>query len=209
MSEKSKRGGPRPNAGRKSKAQKAAEAEAAAQAKAAEPPPKLGRPTDFTPELAEAICEAIANTPRGLDFICETTKGFPSARTVHRWLAADDAFRQNYALARDRQADLLFDECLEIADDRSGDTKIVGRDGEEREVMDAEFAQRSRIRIDTRKWMAGKLAPKKYGERASVEVSGKDGKPIEITDPTPLSDRELAQRVAHILQLGLSAKSAA
>lgn len=189
-SKQSKRGGSRPNSGRKSRAEKAAAALAAQQAA---PPSKAGRPTDFTTETAEAICEAIASTPRGLDFICETTAAFPSARTVHRWLAAHEPFRQSYALARERQADLIFDECLEIADDSSGDVKIVGRDGEEREVMDAEFAQRSKLRIETRKWMAGKLAPKKYGEKASLELSGKDGAPlipvinvsIGATEPSP------------------------
>jgi len=96
----------------------------------------------------------------------------PEARTVHRWLVTDDAFRQQYARAREIQADTLFDECLDIADDSTGDRKVVGRDGEEREVMDSEFAQRSRIRIDTRKWMAGKLRPKVYGDKIDVEHSG-------------------------------------
>lgn len=165
------RGGARANAGRKAK-EKPLEAPLAIVAPA---PNKTGRPTAFSPELAEAVCDAVSTTPRGLDFICETNKAFPSARTVHRWLAANESFRQSYVLARERQADLLFDECLEIADDRSGDTKIVGRDGEEREVMDAEFVARSKIRIDTRMRMAGKLAPKKYGDKIQVGGEGEGG----------------------------------
>jgi hypothetical protein len=183
------RGGARANAGRKPK-EKPPEAPSAI---VAPEPQKTGRPTAFTPELAEAVCDAVSTTPRGLDFICETNKAFPSARTVHRWLAAHESFRQSYVLARERQADLLFDECLEIADDSSGDTKIIGRDGEEREVMDAEFVARSKIRIDTRMRMAGKLAPKKYGEKTALELSGKDGAPlvpvinvtIGSTEPSP------------------------
>lgn len=132
----------------------------------------MGRPSDYTTELGEAICEAIATTPRGLDFICEQRADFPSAATVMRWLSQHEAFCESYLRARERQADLIFDECLEIADDSSGDTKLVGRDGEEREVLDSEWVARSKLRIDTRLRMAGKLAPKKYGERITQEHEG-------------------------------------
>lgn len=136
----------------------------------------MGRPSEFSQEIADEICDAIGNTPRGLDFICEGNEAFPSARTVHRWLDANEEFRQSYVRARERQADLVFDECLEIADDASGDRKLVGRDGEEREVCDTEFVQRAKLRIETRMRVAGKLAPKKYGERQTVEHTDPDGK---------------------------------
>lgn len=135
-------------------------------------PVKQGRPSDFTLDLAEEICEALASTPRGLDWICARNEGFPSARTVNRWLAVHEEFRQNYAHARERQADLLFDECLEIADDTSSDTKMVGREGAETEACDSEWISRSKLRVDTRKWMAGKLAPKKYGDKVDVNHTG-------------------------------------
>jgi hypothetical protein len=84
-----------------------------------------GRPSDYTDEIAEEICELIATTPRGLDYICEQHEALPSARTVARWLAAHEQFRQSYVRARERQADLIFDQCLEIADDGTNDTKLV------------------------------------------------------------------------------------
>lgn len=129
-----------------------------------------GRPSDFTQDIADELCERIATTPRGLDFICQADDAFPSARTVHRWLAANETFRQSYLRARERQADTIFDECLEIADDKSQDLKVVGRDDDEREVCNTEFVQRAKLRIDTRLRMAGKLAPKKYGDR--LELGG-------------------------------------
>lgn len=132
----------------------------------------MGRPSDFTQEIADAICERIATTPRGLDWICAQDDELPSARTVHRWLDQHDAFRQSYVRARERQADLLFDECLEIADDVSHDTKLVGREGEEREVADTEWISRSKLRVETRMRMAGKLAPKKYGDRLDLNHGG-------------------------------------
>lgn len=132
----------------------------------------MARPTDFNQEIADEICERIATTPRGLDFICESDDSFPSARTVARWLAKDDAFCQSYLRSRERQADLLFDQCLEIADDSSGDVKLVGAEGEEREVVNSEFVARAKLRVDTRMRMAGKLKPKKYGDKVEVEHSG-------------------------------------
>lgn len=90
----------------------------------------------------------------------------PNKSTVFRWLAADEAFRDQYARAREAQADALFDDILDIADDGTNDymTK-TNADGSEYEALNAEHIQRSRLRVDARKWMAGKLLPKKYGEK--------------------------------------------
>ncbi len=63
------------------------------------------------------------------------------------------------------QADALFDEALEIADDASGDW-TVDKDG--KKGVDHENIQRSRLRVDTRKWAAGKMAPKKYGDKLDL-----------------------------------------
>lgn len=135
----------------------------------AKPAKKIGRPSDFNQAVADELCERIATTPRGLDFICASDETLPSARTVHRWLDVNDGFRQSYLRARERQADLIFDECLEIADDVSSDTKIVKRaDGSEFEQCDAEWISRSKLRVDTRLRMAGKLSPKKYGDKQLI-----------------------------------------
>jgi hypothetical protein len=85
-------------------------------------------------------------------------------------LAAYEDFRDQYARAREEQADFLFEQCLAIADDDSGDVTIV-TDGKGNAVerVDHENIQRSRLRVDTRKWMAAKLAPEKYGDRVMHE----------------------------------------
>jgi len=81
--------------------------------------------------------------------------------------------------AREEQADRLFEECLAIADDTTGDVVMVGKGGQV-ERVDHGNIQRSRLRVDTRKWMAGKLAPKKYGDRVTHEQQqlDADGKPM-------------------------------
>jgi hypothetical protein len=71
------------------------------------------------------------------------------------------------------QADALFDEALEIADDASGDW-TADKDG--KKTLDHEHVQLSRLRVDTRKWAAGKLAPKRYGDK--MQHVGEGGGPI-------------------------------
>ena len=78
-------------------------------------------------------------------------------------------FRDQYARAREEQADKLFREIIEIADDKSGDC-ITTSDG--KRIVDHENIQRSRLRVDARKWAAARLAPRKYGDRVEHDVKG-------------------------------------
>lgn len=94
---------------------------------------------------------------------------FPSSETVHAWLVKSEEFRKSYLRAREAQADLLFDECLEIADHTNDDTIILSSGTE---IPNKEWILRSKLRVDTRMRMVGKLSPKKYGEKMEHEVSG-------------------------------------
>ena len=126
---------------------------------------KTGRPSLYTEALAAEICRRLAEGET-LRSVCRD-KAMPDKATILRWLAdkkkAD--FREQYVYAREMQADALFDEALEIADDASGDWS-TDKDG--KKVLDHENIQRSRLRVDTRKWAAGKMAPKKYGDKLDL-----------------------------------------
>ena len=118
------------------------------------------RPTQYTAELGQLICDKIAESNVGLVKLCLDNDAFPHHTTIFRWLADADKkdFLQNYLRARDAQADLLSDEIIEIAD-----TSGIEKDG-------PTHVARARLRIDARKWKAAKLAPKKYaGEEESEE----------------------------------------
>jgi len=138
----------------------------------------MGRPSDFTPEIAGRICEELIEG-KSLREICKA-EDMPSASTVCRWLGQHEAFREQYARAREAQADTLFDEILEIADDGTNDYVIRKGEGEDVERVDHDHIARSRLRVDARKWMASKLQPKKYGDKVQQELSGPDGGPIPI-----------------------------
>lgn len=140
-----------------------------------------GRPTDYNEEIANKICDLISDG-QSLRKICER-QDMPAKGTVLRWVSVHKEFQDQYAYARELQADVLFDETLDIADqyDPENDTE------------NPDHIQRARLRIDTRKWIAGKLRPKKYGEKVINEHSGPDGKPIQTQNVTDLSDDELAR----------------
>jgi len=120
----------------------------------------MGRPSIFTQEIADAICDKLADG-ESLRKIC-LADDMPGKATVFRWLAADKTFQDQYARAREAQADTLADEILDIADDGSND--FMGDD----EKYNGDAVQRSRLRVDARKWLAGKLRPKVYGDKTLI-----------------------------------------
>lgn len=153
-----------------------------------------GRPSSYTQEIADLICERIANG-ESLRTIC-ADEAMPAKSTVFKWLAERSEFSDQYARAREAQADALFDEIIDIADDGTNDwMEKHSADGEAigwRE--NGEALRRSVLRVDARKWMAGKLRPKVYGDRTQMEHTGANGGPIEHTvSAKDLSDDELAR----------------
>lgn len=138
---------------------------------------KTGRPSSFTPEIADEICERLMGG-ESLRAICEPDR-MPNRSTVFRWLGQAELkdpepcyveFSTQYARAREEQADAIFDECLQIADEGTNDYMASQDDeGGVAYKLNGEHIQRSKLRIDTRKWMAGKLRPKRYGDKLEVE----------------------------------------
>lgn len=157
-----------------------------------------GRPSSYTQEMANTICEQIAEG-QSLRSICQA-EDMPAKSTVFKWLTQNKDFADQYARARETQADAIFDEILSIADEKS--VELIYGEGEEQEVvevrLDSTAIQRNRLRVDARKWMAGKLRPKVYGEKQAVEHSGPDGGPIELTHSVSAETRGLLEGLSSI-----------
>lgn len=134
--------------------------------------------TTFTEEIGDALCERIA-LGESVRSICDD-EAMPSMSTVFKWLRDNEAFSQQYARAREVQADALFDDIIDIADDGRNDwMEKRNADGENIGWQEnGEALRRSQLRIDARKWMAGKLRPKKYGEK--LALTDGDGGPLKI-----------------------------
>ncbi len=112
----------------------------------------------YTPEQAQAICEELASG-KSLRQIC-SEDGFPTVQCVMKWLAQQPAFVEQYARAREQQTETWANEINDIAD-----------------AATPEDFQVAKLRVDTRKWLLSKLAPKKYGDR--LDVTGAVGLNIE------------------------------
>lgn len=142
---------------------------------------KRGRPSDFTQKVADLICERISNG-ESLRQICRDEE-MPGKSTVMKWLAANAEFVDQYARAREVQADHFADEILEISDDGSNDwMKRAVDHGEVIEVPDHEHISRSKLRVDSRKWLMAKMAPKKYGDKVTTVMTGPNDGPIQTED---------------------------
>lgn len=129
----------------------------------------------YTPELAAEICKRLA-AGESLLGICEDPL-MPSRETVYQWVIKDrQGFADSYARARDAGLDRMADEVLNIADDGSNDWMLRNDPNNPGYQANGEHQQRSRLRVDTRKWYLSKLAPKRYGDK--LELSGPDGQPI-------------------------------
>lgn len=131
----------------------------------------LGRPCEFTQEMADHICELTATTGCGLMRLTKLYPELPDKQTINRWRYRFPSFSSQYAKAKLIQADRLAEECLEIADDSSEDS-IVNDEG--KVVCNVEYINRCRLRIDTRKWLASKLLPKQYGHHADEVKSASE-----------------------------------
>lgn len=115
-----------------------------------------GRPSKYTEEIADEICTRICQG-EGVARICEDDE-MPPQGTVYVWLQKHESFREKYARARETQQDFHAEQLLEIVDEEPEFHHHVGW---------------ARNRMDARKWLMSKLAPKKYGDK--VLLAGADG----------------------------------
>lgn len=113
----------------------------------------------------EIVCEGLLNG-KSLRKIC-LEEGMPNKSTILRWLNEEDEFATIIARARDLQADSLFDDMTEIVNNM-----VSGE-------IDANVA---RTAIWAKQWQASKLKPKKYGDKLTQELTGKDGKDLSIVN---------------------------
>ena len=130
-----------------------------------------GRPTIYTPELAEAICMKLAEG-RSLRAVCSAPE-MPNRDTVSSWVINDvQGFSGQYAKARDIALDMLADEVLEIADTTQLGVKTKTDDTGKSETTEGDMIEHRRLRVDARKWYLSKLAPKRYGDKVINEHTG-------------------------------------
>lgn len=142
---------------RKSKADLAKE-------EAKKPKAKIGRPSIFTQELADKICNTIATNSGGLKKLCAQFDFMPDEQTINEWRWKNRNFGGQYLEAKQTQMHLMLEECEELAENV---LYYYDKDGNKR--IDAPSVAKQMAKINMRKWHASKLAPKFYGDKHTVE----------------------------------------
>ena len=136
----------------------------------------MSRPPTYTPKvmapIKERICRELTEG-KSLVAICKADD-MPDPVTVRSWLVKDAEFFTSYARAREEQADYYADEIIEISDTEDD-------------------ANKARVRIDARKWVAGKLRPKKYGDKLDLTSADGSMSPKPTIDVSKLSTETLAE----------------
>lgn len=143
----------------------------------------MAKPTDIS--KFDEVLKIVSTSHNGVHTCCKMLKMSP--QTFYDWLLLNDTNKDKYACAREAQADLLVEEMIQIADDSSNDTKYIIRDGQQIELENTEWTNRSKLKVDTRKWIAAKLRPKKYGDKLDVSTSIKIEQPLFL----PLKPKQI------------------
>lgn len=125
-----------------------------------------GRPSDYNEDIARTICDLLAEGA-SLREVCRMD-GMPGRTAVFNWLAKHKEFAGQYARAKQEGMEAWADEIIDIADTGKNDWMERNDSDNPGYAANGEHIQRSRLRIDTRKWLLSKLAPKKYGDKLAL-----------------------------------------
>jgi hypothetical protein len=129
---------------------------------------KMGRPSKYSDEVAHEICTRLG-LGDSLRKICRDDH-MPSLGSVMNWLTTKPDFLQQYTRAREIQAETQFDELVDIVDQPPELNYVTDKNGELIEVkFDSTYVAWMKLRVDTRKWTAARMAPKKYGDHKAPE----------------------------------------
>jgi hypothetical protein len=146
----------------------------------------------FNQTTADLICGRMSEGET-LRQVCRDP-AMPARSTVYRWLNKIPAFRDQYAQARELLVEAWADEIIDIADDGTTDyVTRTGRNGTEYEAVDQEHIQRSRLRVDARRWLLSKLNPGQYGDHIEHHHDGM------VEQRHSLTDDETVRRLALFL----------
>jgi Bacteriophage Sf6, terminase small subunit-like len=120
------------------------------------PPAKRGRPTLYSEQWAKKFCALVAQG-KSVAEVCRR-RDQPSEQSVYLWRSMHAGFAEALACAREAQAHKLAKETLELSDKIEDDNSVK--------------VQRARLQVDTRKWLASKIAPRHYGDHVEHNVKG-------------------------------------
>jgi hypothetical protein len=131
--------------------------------------PKRGRPCEYTEEIGQEICDRLAQA-ESLVSICKS-EHMPDRSTVYDWIDANKSFADRYAKAKLDGLEYYAEEIVDIADEGTNDWMERNDPKNPGWVQNGEAINRSRLRVDTRKWVLSKLLAKRFGDKIEVNAN--------------------------------------
>jgi hypothetical protein len=143
----------------------------------------------MTDELFDEICERMVDG-ESVRTICKDDH-MPAISTLMKILNQNPDRSAQYARALQMRADAMFEEIMDISDDGSNDYMLRNADDPTSIVLNGEHVQRSKLRVDSRKWALGRMNPKKYGEKTFI--GGVDDAPVKVQNTIDVSNLSLQE----------------
>lgn len=145
----------------------------------------FGRPTIYTEELAQLICERVASCTTGLSILCKTYDDLPSPDTIYQWRHKNKDFSERYLKARRCQSHFLAEQVKDIAEETRD---YIYEDEKGARKIDAGIVALQKFRMNANTWLASRIDPENYGERVINENKNENAGNIE----------DIAKRVSEI-----------
>ena len=156
----------------------------------------MPKPSSYDPKIAEDILQRLAEGEL-LREMCRQDN-MPSRSSVNDWILKDiNGFAGQYARARETGMHAIVEETLSLSDNASNDWMETNDPDNPGWRVNGDHIQRSRLRVDTRKWLASKILPKIYGDKLDLNHTG-------VLNVKAMPDDELDARIARLtVQVGL------
>ncbi len=155
-----------------------------------------GRPSDYADKHEEFLRRVAEG--RTVSSVCRDAD-MPSRETVYQWLLKEPAFPDKYTRAKEQHADAMADEILSIADTADADN-VSDEYGNIK--PNHEWINRSRLRVDSRKWLLSKIMPKKYGDKIEQTHVGDESRPMKMDVKMDIENKSSAELLNYILSQG-------
>lgn len=124
---------------------------------------KTGRPTKYTKELGEEIANTIATSELGLIHLVNLNPHWPHRATIFTWRRTQPGFGDMYTKAKEDQTEVVVEYMQEVmAEPHKWEDPETGISRVDVPML--------RLKMDTMKWHAAKLKPKKFGDAKVQEI---------------------------------------
>lgn len=126
-----------------------------------------GRPSIYSEELGARICAVVSVTPKGIRGILKMHDWMPAADTIWEWRMKHSWFAEQYEIAKAKQVNAFVEDTFDLLEETEENTNAL---------------KKTEIGINLRKWYAGKLAPKIFGEKSSIELEAKNKTEVTVDE---------------------------